>query len=116
MFFSTNLRPTDAVLTVEGQRFVTQLACATCGDTRPIARLAVTLRARDRVCVPCGQENAPRGFDLSDRLDPALLPVEALRRSLGEFGLRDGDVFTITHAGGTRHFELGTPHRRNGKG
>jgi hypothetical protein len=81
--------------------------CAACGAARPIARLAVTLRSRDRVCAVCGQENVPRGFDLSDCIDPAALPAGALRRPLRAFGLRGGDVFTITHAGGARHFELG---------
>ena len=51
--------------------------------------------------------NVPRGFDLDHRLDPATLPPRAFHRSLGAFGLRRGEVFTVTHAEGARHFELG---------
>jgi molybdopterin/thiamine biosynthesis adenylyltransferase len=105
--------PPDAALTVAGQRFVTQLACVACGTARPIARLATTLRPRDRVCAECGHENVPRGFDLSDRLDLAALPAGASRRSLRAFGLRSSDVFTITHASGTQHFELGAQNYRD---
>lgn len=93
-------------LSVAGQPFLTQLACAACGTIRPLLRLVVALRRRDLRCAACGHLNVPRGFDIDHRLDPATLPVAALDRPLASFGVRSGDVVTLTHAGGVRRFAL----------
>jgi len=94
-------------LAVAGQAFLAALVCAACGTARPAGKLVVALQPSDLCCAVCGHQNAPRGFDLEARLALATLSSRALRRPLATFGIRSGDVVTVTRAGRARHFELG---------
>ncbi len=96
----------DATLAVAGERFVTQVACAACGTTRPLVRLGAALRQRDRICLVCSRPTAPRGWDLAARIDVGALAPAARRRPLRTLGLRRGDVVTIARGDDVHHYEL----------
>ena len=106
----------DARLAVHGQRFVTALRCAACGDGGPLRlpRLRVSLAARELRCRACAAPVMPSGFDLAERLDVPL--DDASTREMGaatlqELGLRPRDVFTVLHAAGASHFVLAKARR-----
>jgi adenylyltransferase/sulfurtransferase len=96
-------------LRILGQAFVKRLTCLECGQTRDVRlRLIGRLRAAERLCAACGGEMRVTGFDMIERLNPAELPEVTLGRSLWSFGIRLGDVVTLSTAEGERHFQIGT--------
>ena len=98
-----------SALRIPGQAFVKQLTCFACGYTRDARlRLIGRLRTAERRCGACGGEMRVAGFDMIERLNPAELPGATLDRPLRSFGIRLGDVVTLSTAEGDRHFEIGT--------
>ncbi|MGD0948413.1 MAG: ThiF family adenylyltransferase [Candidatus Binatia bacterium] len=98
-----------SALRIPGQAFVRQLTCHECGQTRAARlRLIGRMRTAERRCGTCGGEMRGAGFDMIERLNPAELPEATLERSLRSFGIRSGDVVTLSTAEGERHFEIGT--------
>jgi hypothetical protein len=99
-------------LRILGQAFVKQLTCPECGQARDVRlRLIGRLRAAERLCAACGGEMRVTGFDMIERLNPDELPGATLDRPLRTFGIRLGDVVTLSAAEGERHFEIGTGER-----
>jgi molybdopterin/thiamine biosynthesis adenylyltransferase len=109
-----SLREAAVSLEVEGKVFIRTLSCATCGHSRQPLRLSHRLRASDRVCSVCPGKMVPITSDMVDRLDAAALPDSVLRRTLGGFGLRAGDVITVTGPFGDRHLEIGCAGKPKG--
>ena len=76
---------------VSGQRFVRRLVCAACGGEKRLFHLDGALRPCLRRCGACGRPMAAPGFDIVESLNGDL-PGEVLGMTLGEAGLRYGDV------------------------
>ncbi len=102
-------------LAVEGQDFVTRLACPECGFDEPIVVLARRLARETRPCPRCGTGFEPTGLDRTNSLDlDALDPVRA-RTRLSETGLAHGDILTCGRDGRVRHYELPRGARPGGE-
>jgi adenylyltransferase/sulfurtransferase len=95
------------LLQVEGETFVRRLTCRHCGRQEALAHLWRRLAARRRVCPHCGGELAASGIDMTEGLRAADLGPRALAMPLGRFGLRAGDVVTLTRDGRAEHVEIG---------
>lgn len=86
---------------VPGQRFVRRLMCPACGAQKRLFHLEASLDAAERHCSQCHQPMLATGFDIVETLGQDL-PVDVRRQTLGEAGLRVGDVLQA----GDRHFEI----------
>jgi len=94
-------------LSVEGKRFVRELACTGCGRPRRLLRLAAALRPGDSRCPHCGSRLAVTGFGLVERLEAAGMPQRQLDLSLHRLGLRPGEVVTLGSRERDMHVEIG---------
>lgn len=101
--------PERAELGVPGDAFAAALRCPGCGRCDPIWRLRSALDAETLACPACGARRRASGFDLVERVRRERAPSDALERSLGELGLRPGEVFELRDPGGAAHFELARP-------
>jgi adenylyltransferase/sulfurtransferase len=99
------LEKPPAWLQIEGKPFVQGLDCYSCGNRKSLIRLQCSLKTRETRCPRCGESMSATGWNLTDRLSSEL-PKKVLSRSLSTLGLRSGDVVTIGHAGGKRHFKI----------
>lgn len=93
-------------LAVEGDALVGESSCRDCGRAWAPWKLRARLAPEDRVCAGCEKPLIPAGFDLVERLSAKRVPAEHLRRSLRDFGLRPGDVFSIHAQGGEAHYQI----------
>jgi len=93
-------------LRLERKSFVTRLVCPDCQISRNVLRLQASLRPR--LCPRCRRRMVVAPFGLRDRIDQSELPRKQLAWSLRDLGLQPGDVYTISGASGSRHFELTT--------
>lgn len=96
----------DWTLAVFGGSLVTELVCHGCAMTRPVLRLASSMRPADLACIGCGDPMVITGLRLSDRLRAATLRPDAFDSTLEGLGLRSGEVISLDTQGGQRHFEL----------
>jgi molybdopterin/thiamine biosynthesis adenylyltransferase len=94
-----------ATLRLAGKTFVRNLICG-CGYRRPVLRVAGRLHQRHTSCPNCGKPLLAAGLGALAHLDEETLPKHALSRPLSALGMRAGDVFTITRAGRSAHWEL----------
>jgi hypothetical protein len=98
-------------LSVECKNWVTYLVCRNCRQQARALRLQGRL---GRLCVRCGGEMQPIGFHLRPRLEFASLGNRLLARPLRNYGLRAGDVLTLTSEHDVRHIELDLPPKIGG--
>jgi molybdopterin/thiamine biosynthesis adenylyltransferase len=99
----------DAVaLKVVDQVFARRLSCLECNTTREIGPYVFGRLDRPaRVCERCGGTLHVAGFDMIEWLRASDLAPSIRDASLRSFGVRDGDVLSITGGDRTLHFELG---------
>lgn len=93
-------------IALEGKPFVKRLTCAACGKARTLLRIESSLTERQRTCRECGGRMLAAGFDLVDRLSGDFVSREDLSRSLGSYGFRPGDVFSLGDEEAESHYEL----------
>ena len=93
-------------LGVEGDVFAGDISCFRCGRPAPLWKLCRRLAPKERTCLACGEALAFSGFELVERLSAQRLAPELLHRSLFDFGLRPGDVFSIRAGGSEAHYQL----------
>lgn len=93
-------------LRVDGRRFVFEVRCTECGRARRPWRLAGRLTPGDRRCAACGAATEAAGWGQTERLEPAELSPRLRARPLAAYGLRRGDVVSLSANGMERHFEL----------
>jgi adenylyltransferase/sulfurtransferase len=87
-------------LAVWGQRLVRGLTCPECAARLPLLRVAGGVRPAERVCPNCKEEMLASGFDTIDQLDLTVLSPSDGSMSLGDFGVREGDVLVLGGASG----------------
>lgn len=96
------LRAPEAGLRLPGLRLTKALHCAACGTM--FERFHILGRSAAVRCPRCRRGSLTAvGFKLVDRLDRHL-PRPLLRRSLGELGVRSGDVFAAEAGRQVRHW------------
>ncbi len=95
------------LLQVEGETFVRRLTCQRCGRQEELVHLWRRLPARRRMCPHCRGTLVASGIDMTDGLRAANLEPRVLAMPLRQFGLRAGDVVTLTHDGVAEHVEIG---------
>ena len=84
-------------LRIEGRPFVKRLTCLNCRNARLLLRLECSLGEAQRRCARCGSAMVVTGSDLTEELEERELKSNALlRRGLKSFGVRPGEVFTIS--------------------
>jgi molybdopterin/thiamine biosynthesis adenylyltransferase len=79
----------EATLSIEGQHFVTQTACTSCGRTANVAGFSRQFRRAQ--CPACGGRIDSPGFVRSESLDVSAYAGSTL--TLADLGLESGDVF-----------------------
>lgn len=93
-------------LRLDGRAFVREMRCTGCGRARRPWRLAGRLGTRIRRCATCGAATEAAGWGQAETLVQKDLPARVLSRPLAAFGLRRGDVLSLSANGRERHFEL----------
>jgi molybdopterin/thiamine biosynthesis adenylyltransferase len=91
---------------VEPRRFVQGVSCTACGAEWPVLCLGVSPRMNRLSCDNCGALVTAPAFSKRTRVDREALPKTALALTLGDLGLRNGDVYTISSPNGERHFAI----------
>ena len=95
-----------AILSVGvGRRFVTQLACPSCGGSRRVLRLHDRLTPRRLRCRHCDGAMVPAAFGLADGIHVSADEPRLLGRSLRSLGIRNGDVITLRGPTAEVHYE-----------
>jgi hypothetical protein len=107
LFAATAVAP-EAELGIEGQVFVTSVACSACGKR---ASFGLSLFGRigeaQRTC-GCGGRMHAMGFFSTETIRPQDVPPLQRRLPLASIGFRSGDVVSVASPTGTaRYLELG---------
>lgn len=96
----------DTRFRVEGQHFLRNLTCRSCGYRRSLLRLERSMERGRRRCRHCGGPMVPGGFDRMECLSSTDLGSRTLRRSLRSLGLQIGDVYSVDSEMCEKHFEI----------
>lgn len=98
-------------ISVAGMRLATQITCANaaCARTYDAWRFSRGWLDGEERCDACGRRVIARGFDLVERLTRAHVMTSRTvsARTLGQLGLRSGDLCTLADAVAERHYLLG---------
>jgi adenylyltransferase/sulfurtransferase len=99
----------DLALEVEGLRLAIQQTCENpaCGRRRPVWRFGLAWTESRTRCDACGGSLHAEGFDLRERVEASSAPPSLLERTLGQLGLRRGELCTVSAAETNRHYLLG---------
>jgi len=88
--------PEASTLEVFGRRFVRLRVCRDCGRRDSSLRIAGSRPATVPRCPSCGGETMPSGFHAVEALDLASLADRDRALPIGELGVRDADVLTLS--------------------
>ncbi len=96
-------------LEIEGRRLATIATCPSPACGQPVSLWRFDRRGIAGVhrCSRCGEQVALRGIDIAERLEVDAVPSRLLGRALRRFGVGEGELCTLSDAGGRRHYIVG---------
>jgi adenylyltransferase/sulfurtransferase len=90
-----------------GHSFVRKAVCRVCLETREVCQVSRRWLPRHSVCLKCGGEMEPVGFERQEWLDVESLGRRDRRRTLHHLGLLPRDVLAVRCGELVDYFELG---------